>query len=220
MLIATPSCLVLSTREVVECLSNSMVAMTRLLSFSLVSAFGLASTAVGVAACSSRDTAHSVSDTASVAPGVASGTSKGTTADQEFLQKMSDHHKGLVLIVHQTLERRDVPAIMAAAKQLDAEQDADLDTMMVTLRQRYNDAYNPSVMAEHQAMADSLKLLKGTGYERAFLNDVIKHHQEGIAMIDQYLPKLSDPSVKAMTVRMRSTQAAEVAMMKRQLSSL
>lgn len=218
-----------------------MIRFSHLLPLPLFSGAGVASLVAVVVACSSRDTAHAGTDTASVASAVASPASAGTTvagssntsanasangpvdsmtADHEFLRKMSDHHKGLILVVHQALDRKDVPAIMADARKLDAEQDADLDTMTVTLRQKYNDAYNPRIMAEHQAMADSLKSLKGTAYEHAFLGDVIKHHGEGIVMMDQYLPKLSDPKIKAMAERMRSAQTAEVATMKRQMSSL
>lgn len=183
------------------------------------------STSLALSACSTRhDTA---TDTTATATATAAGQPTATPApaqpmtmdaNHEFLRKMSDHHRGLIAIVHQAVEQKDAAGVMATAKKLDTEQDAELDTLMITLRQKYNDPYDPQITPEHQAMVDSLKSLSGAAYERAFRRDVIRHHQEAIAMVDAYLPRLTDPSLKAMAERMRADQTREIAQLQAQLS--
>ena len=39
---------------------------------------------------------------------------------------------------------------------------------------------------------------------------VIEHHQQGIAMIDRFLPRLTRPDVRAMAERMKADQQKEI----------
>ena len=65
-------------------------------------------------------------------------------------------------------------------------------------------------MPKHKMMSDSLERQSGKAYERGFYQDVIAHHKEGIAMIDSFLPRLTDDSVRAMAEKMRSDQEKEI----------
>lgn len=140
-------------------------------------------------------------------------------ADRDFLRAMSDHHKGLVAIVHATVDRKEKLSVRADANRLDAEQDKELDEMVTMLEKTYKDPYDPKIMPEHQAMLDSLKTLHGSAYDRAFLRDIIRHHEEAVAMIDAFLPKSRDPAVRSMAERMRAAQSREIAEFKKQLGT-
>lgn len=132
---------------------------------------------------------------------------------------MSDHHKGLVLLSHETLEHKGALAVKDEAKKLDSEQDDELDRMSNALKADFNGAtYTPKVMPEHQAMADSLAKLSGAAYDRQFREDVIKQHQEAIAMIDSYLPKMTHADIKTMAEGMRANQVKESDQFKQQLA--
>jgi uncharacterized protein (DUF305 family) len=181
-------------------------------------ALGCAKDSTSRSQTAATDSTATATATAAVPAGQTAAVAS-QNADDDFLRKMSDHHKGLILIVHQTVDRKDVPSVMPIAAKLDTAQDAELDSMMVMLRQKYNDTYDPHVMPEHQAMADSLKALSGTAYERTFLEDAIRHHKEAVAMINQYLPKLSDAKLKAMATRMRRDQQHQIADYERRLAS-
>lgn len=67
-------------------------------------------------------------------------------------------------------------------------------------------------------MAESLGKLSGAAYDRQFREDVIKHHQEAISMINSYLPRLTHVDVKTMAERMRATQMGEISQIKQQLA--
>ncbi len=132
--------------------------------------------------------------------------------DRDFLRMMSDHHKGLIALAHETMDRKGAAAsVREDASKMDKKQDAELDTMTTMLEQTFKDAYAPKVMPENKTMNDSTLAKTGPAFDRAFRETVIMHHQEGIKMMDEYLPKLTDPKVKSMAQRMRNDQTREIA---------
>ncbi len=188
----------------------------------------------GVAACSAKEKA---TDTAAGAPASPSSgmmhdsmamggasmsgmTAQTGDADRDFLRTMSDHHKGLIALVHMTQDRSGVGTAKADAATMDKAQDAELDAMMTMLEKTYKDAYAPKVMPEHQAMAVSLKPMSGKGYERTFYENIVKHHTEAIAMIDGYLPKARSADVKAMAEKMKADQSREIADFQHKLATI
>ena len=138
--------------------------------------------------------------------------------DHDFLRMMSDHHKGLIALVHATVDRQGVSAdVRADARKFDKAQDAELDTMTTMLEQAYKDPYTPKVMPENKAMTDSVLAKSGTAFDRAFRQEVIMHHEMGIRMMDQYLPNLTDAKLKTMVQRMRADQTREIADLRRKV---
>lgn len=131
-------------------------------------------------------------------------------ADHDFLRMMSDHHRGLTELAHMTKERSDIGTAKADATKMDAAQDKELDHMVTMLEKDFKDPYAPKVMPEHQAMADELKPKTGKDYERTFYQDVIKHHQEAVKMIDDYLPKAKNAMLKQMAEEMKAAQTKEI----------
>ena len=69
-------------------------------------------------------------------------------------------------------------------------------------------------------MADSLGKRSGTAYDRAFYQNVIVHHQEGLKMMDEYLPKLTRPELKSMAQRMRDMQAREITQFQQKVAAI
>lgn len=140
--------------------------------------------------------------------------------DRDFLRMMSDHHKGLIAMVHPTLDKKENLAVKGDAAKMDKKQDAELDKMITMLDQQYKDSYTPSVMPDNQRMVDELKDKSGADYSRTFLKNVIAHHQQAIQMVDEYLPKAKNPQVKAMAEKMKSDQAKEITELQRKLSAM
>ena len=157
--------------------------------------------------------------TPSAGDGGTSATMATASADQQFLRMMSDHHKGLIAIVHETIDRKEPLAVRSEAETLDTRQDAELDQMVTMLEQQYHDAYAPKMTPDNKAMLDILKEKTGTSYDRVFRQDIIKHHREGIAMIDQYASKLIDPKLKSMAEKMRKDQQRDIAMLQKKLGT-
>ena len=188
---------------------------------------------VALAACSPKP--DSAVDTAAVASSGSMSPSASTTSpstntqmsgmanmtgdpDRDFLRMMSDHHKGLIAMVHPTLDKKENLAVKSDARKMDKAQDAELDKMITMLDQKYKDAYTPSVMPDNQRMVDELSGKSGAAYSRTFLTNVIAHHQQAIKMVDDYLPKAKNPQVKAMAEKMKSDQTKEIAALQKKLS--
>lgn len=192
-----------------------------------VAAVFVASTMAGLAACAAgekkADSAAAVA-AANASPAAAStdpmGASKAGAmpgmpamtgdADHDFLRMMSDHHKGLIEIVHMTQDKKDIGSASRDATKLDTKQDRELDHMMTMLEKDYKDAYAPKILAEHQRMIDDLKTKAGKEYVRTFYQDIIKHHQEALKMIDGYLPNAKNAMLKGMAQTMKTDQAKEI----------
>ncbi len=141
-------------------------------------------------------------------------------ADRDFLRMMSDHHKGLIAIVHPTLDKKENLAVKGDAAKMDKKQDAEIEKMITMLDKQYKDTYTPSVMPDNQRMVDELKGKSGAEYSRTFLKNVIAHHQQAVKMIDEYLPKAKSPQVKSMAQKMKSDQAKEIAEFQKKLSAM
>jgi hypothetical protein len=174
-------------------------------------------------ACNSRSDPQSgdrASDTTTGLAGdsdtVGVGKEGGVSSpDQQFLRMMSDHHTGLIIMAHDA-ERKGV-SVKSEADKIDQQQDAEWDRMVSMLSTDFKDDYTPKVTPEDQAMADSLKKLSGAAYDRAFRENTINHHQQGIQMMDRFLPQLTRADVKQMVEKMKADQTREIAKLKREL---
>jgi uncharacterized protein (DUF305 family) len=65
--------------------------------------------------------------------------------------------------------------------------------------------------------AAGMQGMSGTS-ERTFYQDIIKHHQEAIEMVDAYLPTAKNPMVKQMAAKMKAQQTKEIAEFQQRLA--
>ena len=193
----------------------------------LLLAFGFAALA---AACGKSDQATTDSAAGAAAtPSNATPSSSDTTkpmdhsamasmnrppakdADDEFLRMMSDHHEGLIQMASEAMNKSSNTAVQGDAHKLHTKQAEDQKKMVGMAESMYGDKVTPMIMPSNKAMMDSLQAKTGAEYDRAFYSNVIAHHQEGIKMIDDMLPKLTKPDIKQMAERMKSEQQKEIA---------
>ena len=139
--------------------------------------------------------------------------------DRDFLRMMSDHHKGMIAMVHPTIESKENLSVKPDARQIDKAQDAELNKMITILSNQYKDDYTPKVTLDNQRMVDELKGKSGKDYSRTFLANVIMHHEEAVRMVDDYLPKAKNPEVKRMAETIKADQTKEIAKFKRELAA-
>jgi uncharacterized protein (DUF305 family) len=139
-------------------------------------------------------------------------------ADHEFLQRMSNHHEGLVLMAGEAMNRATASGTKSDAHELHQKQQQERDQMVGMIRSTYNETHTPSVMPEHRAMNDSLQQKSGAAYDRDFYRHVVMHHREGMRMIDEFLPRLTRPDVRQMAEKMKADQTRELAEFERKQS--
>lgn len=132
-------------------------------------------------------------------------------ADQQFLRKMSDHHSGLIAMTEVALNRSDSITVKRDARKLNTAQVAERDTMLNMLKTKFSDNYSPTISPQNRAMNDSLKATTDPkAFSRMFLQNVNKHHQSAIMMINNFMPLLKTPQLRTMAARMKRDQTAEI----------
>ena len=202
-------------------------------SFTTPKALGILVGFVAITACSSKresgsDTAVGstgssamMMDTSASSTGPMSGMANMTgDPDRDFLRMMSDHHKGLIAMVHPTIDKKENLAVKSDATKMDKKQDAELEKMIAMLDQQYKDSYTPSVTPDNQRMVDELNRKSGADYSRTFLKNVIAHHQQAIKMVDDYLPTAKNAQVKSMAEKMKADQTKEIAELQKKLNAM
>lgn len=163
-----------------------------------------------------RTATETATGNAAPAPATTGGAMEGMAmtgdANRDFLRMMSDHHKGLIAMAHETMEEgRGTAESRGDAGKLDAQQDEELKQMVTMLDKDYKDPYEPKVIPAHRAMLDTLLAKSKDTYAPTFYRLVIQHHREALTLIDAYLPRATRPDLKAMAEQMRRDQAREIA---------
>lgn len=131
-------------------------------------------------------------------------------ADHEFLRMMSDHHEGLVVMAMDAMTRAVDDSVKSAAHQLHTTQAAQQDTMVTMIQRAYGERHQPTIMPKNAAQADSLRQMSGAEADGYFLRTTIAHHEEGIEMIDRFLPRFTRSEVRQMAEKMREGQQREI----------
>lgn len=139
-----------------------------------------------------------------------SGMSNMTgNADQDFLRMMGDHHKAMIEMAHDAKDHKP-STVTDIATTIDTKQDKELDQIVTMLERDFKDQYSPKVMPDSKRMADELKAKTGADFDKAFLEHTIMHHQQAIKMVDAYLPKATNATVKQMAEKIKSDQTREI----------
>ena len=136
-------------------------------------------------------------------------------SNQAFLRAMSDHHQGLVAMVDSTIER--LGSARTDADTLRQKQRRGRDDMMQILNTEYDDPITPTIMPTNRGMIEAVVRATAADIDRAFYRQTVAHHQEGVSMIDRFLPFLSGRP-KTMATNMRTEHQREIAAFERKAS--
>ena len=146
------------------------------------------------------------------------GGAQSQAPDVQFLTQMSDHHQGLIVMAQGAHQKTDV-GVHEEATELQQKQEQEQQQMLSMLQSTFQTQHTPTIMPQNQAMADSVQQKNGAEYDRAFREAVIRHHQEGIQMIDQHLGHLTNAEVRQMAERMRTEQQQDIEELQAKLQS-
>lgn len=180
--------------------------------------------ALAATACGGGDDANET-DTASAAAASAgsSDTMSSMTAyehatmsrpaardsNQAFLRMMVDHHQGLIAVVDTATPKIDGTA-RADAQKVGAKQETEQQRMQRMLSSQHQDSITPAIMTSNEAMIRAVASAPADAAGRAFYEQTIAHHREGIEMGKRMLPHLTG-EVKQMAEKMIADQEKEIA---------
>lgn len=131
-------------------------------------------------------------------------------ADHEFLRTMSDHHEGLIEMASAAMNKGSTPQVQGDAHRLHTKQEQEQTQMADMVQTTYGEMLQPMTMTADKAMNDTLQAKSGAEYDRTFYRMVVKHHQEGIQIMDEFAPRVQRAEVRQMIDKMRTDQQREI----------
>ncbi len=141
----------------------------------------------------------------------------GKYSDKAFIDAMVPHHEGAVEMAEVALEKAEHPEIRNVAEDIVSSQRAEIRTFGEIREREYGSAESTMEMDERDmramGMSDPKELAKADPFDKAFIDDMIPHHESAIAMAEVAREKTDDPEIRAIAEDIVTAQEREIAQM-------
>ena len=152
---------------------------------------------------------------------------KDTNFDLRFIDGMSPHHEGAVVMAREALQKSQRPEIKQLAQAIIDAQQKEIAAMKGWRAAWYPNASAEPVMYDAQmkmdmpmtdAMRSSMMMSGNLGaadnqFDLRFINAMLPHHQGAVTMAKEALEKSDRPEVKKLAQDIISSQESEIAQM-------
>lgn len=144
--------------------------------------------------------------------------------DLRFIDAMSLHHQGAVVMAQEAIEKSSRPEIQELSQTIIRGQEQEISQMQEWRQAWYPDAGSEPVMYHAQmngmmpmpkAMQDSMMMTGDLGeaddeFDLRFINAMIPHHEGAVAMAQEALEKSNRPEVKELAQAIIDAQQPEI----------
>lgn len=141
----------------------------------------------------------------------------GEYSDRAFIDAMVPHHEGAVDMAQVALKRAEHPEISNLAEEIISAQRAEVELFGKIREREYGSAESTVEMndqdMEAMGMSDLQKLEKADPFDRAFIDEMIPHHESAIAMAEVARQETEDPEIRQIAVGILSAQNQEIEQM-------
>jgi uncharacterized protein (DUF305 family) len=142
------------------------------------------------------------------------GGGPGNQADAEFVSGMIPHHEGAVEMARIAKERAEHPEIERMADQIIAAQEAEIATM-APVREALENEHGEHMSGDHSSTGmDPDELRTAAPFDRAFINMMIPHHEDAVAMAQKQLESGENDELRDLAEQIIATQRREIAQMR------
>ena len=129
---------------------------------------------------------------------------------------MSDHHAGLMVVIHAAIESNRSPSLQLAIRKIEDDYDRELDAISNMLRRIYDDKHVPIADRDYTRTAQTLRA--GTRDSTIFFRTALKNDEQALQMASDYLPKARNAQVKRFADQLRGDQPRRVATIRKILN--
>ncbi|MEY2665264.1 MAG: hypothetical protein RLZZ480_369 [Candidatus Parcubacteria bacterium] len=134
-------------------------------------------------------------------------------AERDFLRHMIAHHEEGVAASKILIANPDtLPQVKTFAEGLAAVQEKELSDMKTWYEAWYSEPYSPS--GAYKPLIRDLSTLSGDELNRAFLEDMIKHHTDALTHAQAVSGNANHDEVKAMAKTIAATKPNEIISMR------
>ena len=141
----------------------------------------------------------------------------GEYSDRAFIDAMVPHHEGAVDMAQVALKRAEHPEISDLAEEIISAQRAEVELFGKIRGREYGSAEATMEMNEQDmeamGMSDTQKLAQADPFDKAFIDEMIPHHESAIAMAEVARRETEDPEIREIAVGIVSAQNQEIEQM-------
>lgn len=149
------------------------------------------------------------------------GAAKGNPTEKAFLQAMVPHHRSAVSMAEVAARRGQAPEIKMLAQGITSSQLPEIRQMEKMYERLFDAPLEPDENAHSQlgltpeeagmGHGDVARMLEGANpFDRAFVDEMIPHHEGAIRMAKAVLPKTKDPQLRRLAQMIITAQEREV----------
>ncbi len=143
---------------------------------------------------------------------------KGKYSDRSFIDAMVPHHEGAVDMAQVALKRAEHPEIANLAEEIISAQRSEMELFGKIREREYGSAESKMEMNEQNmramGMSEPEKLANAEPFDKAFIDEMIPHHESAIAMAEVALQNTDDPEIRGIADDIMSAQQREIEQMK------
>lgn len=142
-------------------------------------------------------------------------TEGGGYSDENFINQMVPHHRGAVEEAQVALENAEHEELRNLAEGIISDQRTEIDLMRDIKEEEYGTREVPMQMSSQEMemmgmMEDPQALADEDPFDRAFMNNMIPHHQSAIAMAEVALEESENPEIRELAQNIMESQRAEI----------
>ncbi len=145
-------------------------------------------------------------------------TRGGEYSDENFIDHMVPHHQGAVEEAQVAMENAEHEELRTLAENIIAEQGDEIQQMKDIKEQEYGTREVPMDMSSEDMemmgmMEDPEALADEDPFDRAFMNNMIPHHESAIAMAEVALDESENPGIRELSEGIIDSQQSEIEQM-------
>jgi uncharacterized protein (DUF305 family) len=144
----------------------------------------------------------------------------GEYSDERFIDSMVPHHQGAIDMAEVALENAEHREIRNLAEDIISTQEAEIEQLKSIKREEFGTSDVPMEMSAEEMemmgmMADPQELANEEHFDRAFIDNMIPHHEAAIDMAIVTLGNSENPQIREIARTIVDAQQREIAKMQR-----
>jgi uncharacterized protein (DUF305 family) len=142
----------------------------------------------------------------------------GKYSDRAFIDAMVPHHQGAVDMAQVALDNAEHREVKALAENIVSAQEAEIEELRSIKEEEYGSSEVPTKMSAGQMEAMGMaigpkELAKQEPFDKAFIDNMISHHESAIEMAEVALEKSDNPKIREIARAIVAAQEREIARM-------
>lgn len=143
----------------------------------------------------------------------------GRYSDERFIDAMVPHHQGAVEMAEVALDNAEHDEIRQLSKNIIAAQKAEIKDLKEIKQEEFGTSRIPMTMSADQMKGmgmtnDPQSLADEKPFDRAFIDNMIPHHQSAIEMAEVARDESQNPRIEKLATNIVEAQEREISQMK------